>query len=164
MAKKIVEQSRNLTKAIELIKNYEGCKLVSYLCPAGKWTIGYGSTFYPSGNNVKEGDKVSEGYALVLLKYHCENTSQRITDLCHPTELSNNQLCALVSFVYNIGIGNFKESTLLKLILKNKLLLAAAEFPKWNKSKGKVLKGLTTRRAEERELFLTQDEALVNFT
>ncbi len=156
--------NQNLDKAIELIKKFEGFKTKAYKCPAGVLTIGYGTTIYKDGSKVKKDDYCDESGATFMLQYECEKLALRITDLCHPTELSNNELCALVSLVYNIGIGNFQKSTLLKNIQKKndyglKLMKdwkqeCEFQFTRWNKSKGKALKGLTARRKAEKELFL----------
>lgn len=69
--------------------------------------------------------------------------------------VSQNQFDALVSFTYNLGAGALKGSTLLKLLNAGNIKGAAEEFPKWNKAAGKVLEGLTKRRMEERQLFLS---------
>jgi lysozyme len=73
-------------------------------------------------------------------------------------KLNQNQFDALVSFVYNVGIGNFKKSTLLKMINQSNFTEAAEQFLRWNKAGGKVLKGLENRRKSERELFIKNNE------
>lgn len=140
---------RTSQNGLDLIKKYEGCQLKAYLCPAGVWTIGYGHT----GSDVKEGLVILQSRADEYLKSDLETAEHAITAYClHP--LTQNQFDALASFVFNIGTGNFKSSTLLKRINANMMGLAAFEFPKWNKAKGKVLQGLVDRRESERQLFL----------
>jgi len=133
---------------IDLIKKYEGCKLNAYLCPAKIWTIGYGHT-----KNVKAGDKITQEIAEQLLINDLQEPENAINAYCQHA-LTQNQFDALVSFVFNLGSGAFKSSTLLKRINANMMQLASLEFCKWNKAGGKVLDGLTKRRAEEKSLFL----------
>jgi lysozyme len=171
----------NLDEAKAIIRKYEGCKLVAYLCPAGKWTIGYGSTYYQSGQKVKEGDTLFDPYvAEVLLDDVLKPISRRVKDMCYPVVLNENQHNALVSFAYNVGLDDdedkipegFGDSTLLKLIHKYWHKLGskdyftsadiehiAMQFDKWIYSKGKKLPGLVTRREEEKNLFLRPIDA-----
>jgi len=141
-----------MKKALQLIKKWEGLKLKSYLCPARVWTIGYGHT-----KGVKSGQFITEATANAWLE-------QEVTAIVAQIEkslglvyknLSQNQIDALTSFVYNLGIGNFNKSTLKKLIVQGDLVSAADEFPKWNKAGKKVLDGLTARREDERNLFIS---------
>ena len=103
-------------KGLALIKEFEGFQSKPYKCPAGVPTIGYGSTFYLNGSKVKLTDRaISEKEATDLLvkslvKYeHTVNVTVKVP-------LEQNEFDALVSFVYNLGAGNFVSSTLLKLI------------------------------------------------
>jgi len=104
------------------------------------------TSLYPNGltfdqaNYLLETDMVKYGLQL-------ENATSGIL-------LNNNQFSALVSFVFNVGIGNFKASTLLKKLRGGDYLGAADEFPKWRRANGKILRGLVLRRAAERDLFL----------
>lgn len=137
----------------DLIKEFEGLELEAYLCPSKIWTIGYGSTFYADGKPVKQGDKITKEQAEALLPNIVTKFAQSVTaSLKIPVK--QNQFDALVSLCYNIGIGNFRASTLLKLVNKGQFDKAALEFAKWNKSKGKVLTGLVRRREAERVLFV----------
>lgn len=142
-----------------LIRKYEGCSLVAYKCPAGKWTIGYGSTFYADGSPVKEGDKIDMATANQLFDNVVDSFEKQVrlllgTTLC--TTLPAKAIDALVSFAYNVGTGAFAKSTLLKKIKadKNDVVAIEAEFKKWNKGGGKVLKGLERRRAEEAKMYI----------
>lgn len=140
--------SRN---GIELIKRFEGCKLTAYKCPAGKLTIGYGHT----GDDVTEGLTISQEDANDLLFDDVLCFENGVNNLVEGLDLSQGMFDALVCFAYNVGLTNLKKSTLLKLLKDGKVLEASEEFVKWNKSNGKVLDGLTKRRAAEADLFLS---------
>lgn len=132
---------------LALIKTYEGCKLTAYLCPAGKWTIGYGRT-----TNVKKGDTCSQAQADAWLLEEYDAFESKVRALVK-VALTANQLGALVSFAYNAGVGALKDSTLLRLLNAADYSGAAAQFARWNKGGGKVLPGLVKRRAAEAALF-----------
>lgn len=135
--------------AIDLIKEFEGCKLEAYQDVVGVWTVGYGTT----GPGIVEGLTITQATAEAMLKGHVNEIGLSLTD-CVGNTLSQDKFDACVSFIYNLGIGNFKKSTLLKLIKEGKLKEAGDEFPKWNKAGGKILPGLVRRREAERQLFL----------
>ena len=138
-----------MNPATTLIKEFEGCKLKAYKCPAGIWTIGYGHT----GNDVYEGKTITQQEAEVIL----ENDLKRFVDGVDKlvtVQLTRNQLGALVSFAFNVGLGNFRSSTLLKILNQGRYADAAEQFLRWDKAGGKVLPGLTKRRHAERTLFL----------
>lgn len=146
-------------KATQLIRKYEGCSLIAYKCPAGKWTISYGLTQYPDGSPVKEGDKLTDMteanrmFDLVLEKF--EKQVKLILGDALLVALPPDSIGALVSFAYNCGTTAFAKSTLLKRIRENKLNFDTIEyeFSRWNKSNGKVLSGLAKRRKAEFELY-----------
>jgi len=133
---------------INLIKKYEGCRLVAYLCPANVWTIGYGHT----GSDVYKGKKISSEEAESLLKsdltVHCNNVSKLVK-----VSLNQNQFDSLVSFEFNIGYAAFKNSTLLKLLNQKKYKEAGLQFERWVYGGGKKLAGLVKRRQAEKNLF-----------
>ena len=133
---------------IELIKKYEGCVLKAYKCPSGVWTIGYGHT-----TGVKSGMKITKTQAVNYLKQDLSIYEKAVTDYVK-VPLNQNQFDALVSFSFNCGVGALKTSTLLQKLNSSDYNGAANEFPRWNKSNGKVLNGLVRRRQEEKELFL----------
>jgi len=135
---------------LELIKKFEGCKLKSYLCPAGVPTIGYGHTY-----GVKLDRTISVEEAEVLLDHDYQEAEDDVLEVV-TVPLTDNQLGALTSFVFNLGKGNFGSSTLLKKINKGDFTGAANEFDRWIFSKGVKLNGLIARRAAEKELFLTK--------
>ena len=138
-----------MNPAVPIIKEFEGCKLQAYKCPAGVWTIGYGHT-----DGVKEGDVISQEKANALLASDIDLFSSGVKRLVS-SDITNNQLGALVSFAFNLGLGNLRHSTLLKLVNAEKFDEAAKEFTKWNKAGGQVLPGLTRRREAEKALFLS---------
>lgn len=136
-----------------LIKEFEGLELTAYLCPSKVWTIGYGSTFYEDGKPVKQGDKITKERAEKLLPNIVTKFAQAVSNSLKNT-VTQNQFDAMVSLCFNIGIGNFRASTLLKMVNKGDYAGAADEFTKWNKAKGKVLAGLVRRREAEQALFI----------
>ena len=135
---------------INLIKTFEGFRTESYLCPAGVWTIGYGHT----GPEVKAGIRMTEAEGQAVLKKDLKRFEKIIEDNVK-IELNQNQFDALVSFVFNIGGGAFKDSTLLKRLnsKEDPNRVAREEMPRWNKGGGRVLEGLKRRRDAEVELF-----------
>jgi len=142
-------------KGLSLIKKHEGCKLTAYKCPAGVWTIGFGNTKYADGKAVKEGERITIKQAEELFAKVVNEFSYSVYFLCGEY-VNQNQFDALTSFAYNVGIGAFKKSTLLKLVRANaNNPLIRNEFAKWNKAGGKVLKGLTNRRKEEADLYFS---------
>jgi len=136
-------------KNIDKIKEHEGLRLEAYLpTPNDVWTIGYGHT-----STAKKGMVISEEQAEALLRKDIAWVEDAINkNVVVP--LNQNQYDALASLIYNIGAGAFSKSTLLRLLNMGDYEGAANQFPRWNKQKGKVLKGLTRRREEERQLFL----------
>ena len=136
-----------------LIKKYEGFSSQPYKCSAGVPTIGYGSTFYFNGNKVTMKDSpISEEVALSILFSVVEDFSKKVEKLLK-VSVNQYQFDALVDFAYNLGIGNLKKSTLLKLINIKDFVGASKQFKLWSKANGKALNGLTKRRKEEEELF-----------
>lgn len=142
--------------AEKIIAQFEGLKLKAYQDTGGIWTIGYGSTKDPfTGVPVKQGDAISKDTALTWLKKDIEQRQFALKKLIK-VPISSNQLAALTSLAYNIGLGAFQTSTLLRLLNQKKPNIEVADqFLRWNKVKGVVVKGLTNRRILERELFLS---------
>jgi len=138
---------------IDLVKKFEGSRLNAYLDSVNVPTIGYGATFYENGNKVKIGDKISQQRADELLTYHLNLFAKGITPLI-TSKVNSNQFSALVSFAYNLGVGNLKNSTLLKKVNANPNDTSIRdEFIKWNRAGGNVLAGLTRRRNAEADLY-----------
>jgi lysozyme len=141
-------------KGLSLIKQFEGLLLKPYKCPAGIPTIGYGATYYPSGLKVTMNDKaITEGQASTMLMNMLKTYEKSVDSFCRD-DINQNQFDALVSFSYNVGVNALKNSTLLKKVNKDPNdPTIRAEFMKWNKAGGKVLKGLTNRRIAEANLY-----------
>lgn len=144
-----------MNKGIPLIKRFEGLKLKAYLCPAGLPTIGYGSTFYEDGSKVKLGDVITIDRADKLLLNTVAEFEKQV-DTVVTSSINANQLGALTSFAFNVGMGNFRRSTLLRLVNANPNNPAIrTEFMKWTRANNQVLKGLVTRRQAEADLYFT---------
>ena len=140
---------------IDLIKKYEGLRLTAYLCPVKVWTIGYGTTFYPNGGKVKQGDIITQIQAEQYLSDIVERFSIQVRNVIKMS-INENQLGALTSLAYNIGINAFNNSTLLKKVNINPNDPSIGiEFSRWNKGGGKVLTGLINRRRDEKELYFS---------
>jgi len=140
--------------AIQLIEEFEGFSAKPYLCPAGKWTIGFGDTMWkgkPVTSLTKAITKAEAEYALEarLKGFQAE------LDAAVRVPLTSNQNAALLSFIYNIGATSFRKSTLLKVLNEGDIREAANQFMRWNKVNGKEFAGLTRRREAERHLFST---------
>jgi lysozyme len=136
-------------QGIELIKSFEGCKLKVYLDAVGLPTIGYGHLIKPGESFTKITQKEAED----LLKSDAQIFVDGVNKLLE-VNVTQNQFDALVSIAFNIGLGNLKSSTLLRLVNAGDYKGAADQFPRWNKAGGKVLNGLTKRRNAERDLFM----------
>lgn len=137
-----------LAHAVALIKRWESCRLRAYLCPAGVWTVGWGST----GPGIREGVTWTQAQADDRLATDVKRFMDGVRSaLKRPA--SDNELGAMTSLAYNIGAQAFRGSTLLKLFNQGNKAGAAKQFDRWNKSKGVVLNGLTNRRADERSVF-----------
>lgn len=139
-----------LPDLMTLIKKYEGCRLEAYRCPAGVWTIGWGTTFYPDGSRVKKGDKITQQQADNILQWYC------VEHIKLPKgQFTVYQKTALYSVIYNTGLANFNRSKCKKAIESQDWETAFREW-NWDKGGGKVLQGLRKRRKEERLLFFTE--------
>jgi len=142
---------------INLIKKFEGFSSKPYLCPAKICTIGYGNTFYEDGKKVTLKDPViNESRAVDLLKFTLSKFEQYVDSYCVDT-ITQNQFDALVSFCFNLGPANLKNSTLLKKVNKDPNdPTIRAEFMKWTKAGGRTLKGLVKRREAEADLYFSK--------
>ncbi len=136
--------------AANLFKPFEDCKLTAYLCPAGVWTIGWGHT----GPDVHPGLTWTQEQADESLIMDLQRFTDGV-DALVVVDLEPEQAAALISLAYNIGLGALASSTLLKRVNERRHDQAALEFPRWNRSKGKVLNGLTRRRKAEATLYLS---------
>jgi lysozyme len=138
-------------EGLELIKKFEGCKLKSYKCPAGVWTIGYGHT-----EDVKEGDIVSPQEADKLLRADVFKFEEYVADNV-TVKLTQNQFDALVTWTFNLGVGNLRNSTMLKKLNNADYTSVPFEMKRWNKAGGKTLDGLVRRRQAESLLFESKE-------
>jgi lysozyme len=150
---------------IQLIKSFEGCHNTPYRCPAALWTIAYGHVLYPDQARLKTPERTA--YPLnaehnrtfeydeidSILEKDLERFEAGVLRLCPSAADSQSQFDAIVSFSFNVGLGNLQSSTLRMKYNRGDYDGAANEFLKWNKSSGKVLPGLVRRRVAERELF-----------
>lgn len=146
-------------RGLAMIREFEGYhrrlpdgNCIAYRCPAGVWTIGHGVTVGVKAGMIwtpKQAEealqKELEGHELAVLRFV-------------KVDLNQNQFDALVSFAYNCGNGALEKSTLLKKLNRGDFPGAQAEFMKWNKGGGRVLRGLSIRRAKEAALFAERVE------
>lgn len=139
---------------VNLIKLYEGLRLHPYRDTTGTPTIGYGATFYEDNKKVSMDDSpITDERAIKLLNHHLTKFSTSVKALI-TKPLNENQFGALVSFAYNVGIGNLKKSTLLKKVNENpEDPTIEDEFNKFVFSKGKKLNGLVKRRQSEYDFY-----------
>ncbi|QOJ22663.1 MAG: lysozyme [Gammaproteobacteria bacterium] len=163
---------RDLSKAIELIKSFEGIpdgdpstvNINPYLCPAGYWTIGWGHVVIGSdGKQIKGALNKQIAYAVypngitreeaeILLTDDVRKFSIAVDNLV-AIEISDRRFCVLVSFAFNVGIGALKDSTLLKLLNQNQQDQVPVQLLRWTKSNGRELSGLKRRREAEVNLW-----------
>ena len=151
-------------KLIEMIKHDEGVKTRPYQCPALLWTVGVGHVIDPNHAKVKLADRkqllIPDGWDRTLsmdevndiLKKDLARFEAGVMRLCPKTE-KQGQFDALVSFSFNVGLGNLQNSSLRMKHNRGEFEAAAEEFLKWNKAGGKVLKGLDKRRRGEKALY-----------
>jgi len=138
----------------KLISQFEGLSLKPYLDSVKVPTIGYGNTFYLNGKKVTMLDNpITKEEALEMFKVIADGFARQVEKkLIKP--VNQNQFNALVSLAYNIGLGNFYKSTLLRYVnLNPNDGNIAKEFLRWNKAGGQVLNGLTNRRIKESALY-----------
>jgi lysozyme len=153
-------------KVLDLIVHHEGCKLRPYQCPALLWTVGVGHVIDPNHARVPLAERkalpIPNGWDRVLTMGEVDEILAKdlarfesgVQRLC-PSGLTPGRFGALVSFAFNVGLGNLQNSTLRMKHNRGEFEDAAEEFLKWNKAGGKELKGLTNRRKDERALYLS---------
>lgn len=149
---------------IELVQEFEGCarkrtdgSFDAYPDPGSggdPWTIGWGTT----GPDVKRGVTWTQQQCNDRFTQDLDKFAQSVAKVIGSAATTQPQFDALVSFAYNVGIGNLTKSTLLRLHRAGDYAGAANEFAKWNKAAGKVMAGLTRRRAAEAALYKSQPE------
>lgn len=144
----------DVTEALRLVMalclRFEGLYPRPYLCPAGVPTIGVGSTRYLDGRAVRLDDPpITREHAMILLRHKLlTEFMPGVRKLCAQVD-TPGRLAALSDLAYNIGLGNLKASTLRRVINAGRWDLAPAQFRRWNKGAGRVLRGLTVRREAE---------------
>jgi lysozyme len=138
-------------EGLSLIKRFEGCRLEAYKCSGGVWTIGYGHT-----ENVKEGDTITQDKADKLLKSDIAQFEVYV-NYSVMVEVNQSQFDALVAWTFNLGPGNLRESTLLKVLNNQDYTSVPREIKRWNKAGGKTLDCLIRRREAESLLFQNKE-------
>lgn len=145
-----MELAQAIAVTAALARRFEGLYLTPYLCPAGVPTIGYGATFYENGSRVQMTDPaITKARAEELLLWHVRaQFLPQVRRLC-PGVDDAKRLAALIDFAFNLGNGNLRSSTLRRKVNADDWDAVPAEFRKWNKAGGRVLRGLTLRREAE---------------
>ena len=153
-------------KCLKMLQHHEGIRQKPYRCPAKLWTVGCGHVLYPRQAQIKleerdsfpleerdnrtfSMDEVNE-----IMKNDLNRFERGVEKYC-PVKLTQGQFDGLVSFSFNLGLGTLQRSTLRQKVLRGEMEEAAEEFLKYTLAGGKVLKGLVTRRNDERALFLS---------
>ncbi len=136
--------------ATRLCKDFEGYSSVPYLCPAGYWTLGYGTVYKPDGGRITEDhpgctEKQAERWLMNTLSGTMIDVLKVSPNLINYPEA----LGAIMDFVYNLGIGRYRASTLKQRIKDEDWEGASIELAKWRKAGGRILAGLVKRRASE---------------
>lgn len=145
-------------KGIDLIKEFEGCVLKAYKCPAGVWTIGYGTT-----QGVKPNMVITQAQAETFLKRDIKPVEWFLNSM--GINYTQGQFDALTSWIYNLGIGAFKSSTMYKYIVaKRKDVEITDQMVRWVNSGGKPLLGLKRRRVAEANMFLGKNLYFVDYS
>lgn len=137
-------------RGLALVKAFEGLRLTAYRCPAGVWTVGYGST----GPHVAPDTTVSAAEAEALLLLDLQRFQSAVARLVR-APLTEGQYDAVVSFTFNLGEGALQASTLRAMLNRGEYAGAADQFGRWVLAGGVKLPGLVRRRAAERALFLS---------
>jgi lysozyme len=150
-----------------MIKHHEGVRLRPYRCPALLWTVGVGHVIDPSHASVKYEDRknlpIPSGWDRTfsmdevdsILSKDLGRFEQGVVRACPSVVGRQGMFDALVSFSFNVGLGNLQRSTLRMKVNRGEDEDAADEFLKWTKAGGRVLPGLVKRRQDERNLFLS---------
>lgn len=142
------------SKALEILKQFEGFREEAYKDAAGVWTIGFGTTRYMDGSPVQKGDKIDKHSAEIVLAKQFDEFKQNTRRLL-PYTLPEDAVDAVALLVYNIGLGAFTKSTLLKRIKEDVKGFEAIEkeWNRWVYAGKKVLPGLVKRRKNEFQLY-----------
>lgn len=144
-----------LDQAAALCRHFEGFRSKPYLCPAGYWTIGYGTVYRPDGQRISpEHPPISKAEAEAWLMHELRNNYGAGVLKASPTLAGNvGALAAMTDFAYNLGVARYRASTLRRRIDEQDWAGAKMQLGKWIRGGGKVLPGLVRRRAAEARLF-----------
>lgn len=134
---------QNLQPAIDIIKQFEECRLIAYKCPAGIWTCGWGNTIGIT-NKISYTQAEADNILFAAINSLAEKVKLLIK-----REINDNQLCACISLAYNIGLGAFKDSRLLKRINYGDFKTASDCFMSWIFINKVESQGLKNRRKAE---------------
>ncbi|MDN4481843.1 lysozyme [Demequina muriae] len=134
-------------RGLDLIRDFEKCRLKAYRDSGGRWTIGYGHTA-----GVREGDTITQAQADTFLKADVAATVHAVNGMVK-VPVSQCQFDALVDFAFNCGANALMHSTLLKKLNAGDYDGAAAEFLRWDHDNGQRVAGLTKRRTADKTLF-----------
>lgn len=137
------------TDCVDLIEFYEGFRSEAYKDSVGVWTIGFGTT-----RGVKKGDTINKDEARERMLKELDRDYAQVVRIHVKVTLTQSMFDALCSLIYNIGGGNFANSTLKKCLNQKEYKKAVDEFSKWIYAGGEVLNGLVKRRKSEAELFI----------
>ena len=137
-----------MTELYDLVKQFEGCKLTAYKCPAGIWTCGWGST----GPDINERTVWTQEQADNRMRYDCQKFIDGVLKISPILKDHPKRLAAIADFAYNLGLDAYKNSTLRKRVNAGQWVMVISEIKRWNKDNGKVLLGLIRRREAEAAL------------
>lgn len=143
---------------LALLKSFEGWRAEAYQDATGVWTIGYGHTSMAGPPAVVPGMTISRVEGAEILQRDLARFAEQVLPLI-TVRLNANQRSALLSFAYNVGPGNFAKSSVLRFVNEGRFSEVPARLALWTKAGGKVLRGLTRRRAAEGALFLRPPNA-----
>ena len=154
-------------KAMQVIRHHEGVRTKPYRCPALLWTVGVGHVIDPAHATVKYEERknlpIPEGWDRILsmgevdalLAEDLRRFERGVLRLCPAAAGNQGIFDSLVSFSFNVGLGNLQRSSLRMKTNRGEFEDAADEFLKWTKAGGRVLPGLVKRRNDERALYLS---------
>lgn len=139
--------TQELDLLLRLIRQFEGCRLLPYYCPAGVLTCGWGAT----GAGVYPGQRWTQQQADKRLESDALDFLRRAQSLC--PDLTGPRIAAIADFAYNLGLGSLRSSTLRKRLNSGDFASALIELRRWNRAGGRILPGLIRRREAEALLF-----------
>tara|TARA_R100000995_G_scaffold30176_1_gene13415 strand:- start:39 stop:488 length:450 start_codon:yes stop_codon:yes gene_type:complete len=145
-------------ESLDLIKEYEGLSLTTYLCSGNYWTIGFGAIYAINGERVKKSDPaITEAHATELLRRDVNIAYRSVARLTAPytEDLTDNQMGALTSLCFNIGSGNFRASSVRSNIVRGEIENAGKNFWQWRRANSRIVSGLVRRRARETQLYFS---------